>query len=79
MAKYEIDLAGEQDVSCDKCGTEPAYDYIFFYRHENGNHLVWARNHINSYNAAAHLLTDVLYRRDGSSVRAAGLQLLKSF
>jgi hypothetical protein len=37
VAKYELDLAGEQDVSCDKCGTEPADDYTIFYGQENDN------------------------------------------
>jgi len=55
--KFELDLAGEQDVSCDRCGTEPADDYTIFYGHENDNHVIWTRNHINSYNAAVFLET----------------------
>jgi hypothetical protein len=78
VAKYELDLV-EQDVSCDKCGTEPADDYTIFYGHENDNHVLWTRNHINSYNAAVFQRLDVLYSTDGSSVRAAGLQLLETF
>jgi len=52
VAKYELDLAGEQDVSCDKCGTKPAHVYTIFYGHENDNHVVRTRNHINSNNTA---------------------------
>jgi len=40
VAKFELNLAGEQDVSCDKCGTEPADDYAIFYGHENDNHVI---------------------------------------
>jgi len=41
VEKFELDLAGEQDVSCDSCGTEPADDYKIFYAHENDNNVIW--------------------------------------
>lgn len=72
VAKYELDIVGELDVSCYKCGTEPADDNTVFY---NDNHVIWIRSHINSYNAAVFQRQDVLYSTDGSSARAAGLQV----
>ena len=34
-----------------------ADDYKIFYGHENDNHVIWTRNHINSYNVAVLLET----------------------
>jgi hypothetical protein len=34
----EIDLVGVQEVRWHRCGTEPAGEYIFFYRKRTKNH-----------------------------------------
>jgi hypothetical protein len=38
ISKYRLDLMGVQEVRWDGCGTEPAGEYIFFYRKNNENH-----------------------------------------
>jgi hypothetical protein len=38
LSKYKLDLAGIQKVKWDRCGTEPAGEYTFFYGKGNENH-----------------------------------------
>jgi exonuclease III len=38
LAKYKLDLVGVQEVRWDKCATEPAGDYTFFYVNANADH-----------------------------------------
>jgi hypothetical protein len=38
LAKCKLDLVEGQEVRWDKCGTEPAGDYTFFYGNGNADH-----------------------------------------
>jgi exonuclease III len=38
LAKYKLDLVGEQEVRWDKGGNKPAGDYTFFYGNGNADH-----------------------------------------
>jgi hypothetical protein len=38
ISKYKLDLVGVQEVRWDRCGTEPAGQYTFFYGKGDQNH-----------------------------------------
>jgi hypothetical protein len=38
IAKYKLDLVRVQEIRWDRCGTEPACKYAFFYGKGNENH-----------------------------------------